>query len=87
MVVLQKKRKRERERDGVGMGDLRGSSSVRVAVAAGMGRALVLEPKAVQRVRREARLSSDHLQRCFRLLLQSSSACTLRDHPNSFQRV
>lgn len=67
----------------MGMGDIRGSGSVRIAVAAGMGRALVLEPKALQRVRREARLSSDHLQRGFRILLQSSSARPLRDHPHS----
>lgn len=71
----------------MGMGDIRGSGGVGIFVAAGMGRPLVLEPKAIQRIRREARLSSDHLQRGFRFLLQSPPARSLRDHPHSVQRV
>ncbi|TQD70835.1 hypothetical protein C1H46_043640 [Malus baccata] len=51
-----------------------------------MGGAVVLEPKALQRVRREEGLSSDHFQRRLRLLLQSSAARPLRDHPLSLAK-
>lgn len=65
------------------MGDLRGSDSIRVMVSTGMGRAMVLEPKTIQRVRGEKSVSSDHIQRHLRLLLQSSPASPLRDHSSS----
>lgn len=74
-------------RDGVGMGDLRERRRIGVAVPAGMDGAVVPEPQALQGVRREARLGSDHLQRCLRLLLQPLPARPLRDHPHPLQRV
>ncbi|CAN6709169.1 unnamed protein product [Malus baccata var. baccata] len=51
-----------------------------------MGGGVVLEPKALQRVRSEEGLSSDHFQRRLRLLLQSSAARPLRDHPLSLAK-
>lgn len=74
-------------RDGVGMGDLRERRRIGVAVPAGMDGAVVPEPQALQGVRREARLGSDHLQRRLRLLLQPLSTRPLRDHPYPLQRV
>lgn len=71
----------------MGMGDLRGSGSVRVIELVGMDWTLVLEQKALQGVRREDCFGSDNFQCCFRLLLQSPSACAPRDHSTSFQGV
>lgn len=70
-VGQKQKQKQEKSHkiDGLGLGNLRGSGGVGIAGAAGMGGAVVLEPKALQRVRREEGLSSDHIQRRLRLLL------------------
>lgn len=69
LVKTETKKSRRRYIDGLGLGNLRGSGGVGIAGAAGMGGAVVLEPKALQRVRREEGLSSDHIQRGLRLLL------------------
>lgn len=73
--------------DGVGMGDVRRNGGVGIIDSVGMGGSLVLEHKTLQRVRREESSGSDHIQRRFCLLLQSTSARSLRDNPYSFQRV
>lgn len=67
----------------MGMGDLRRICGAWITVSVRMDGALVLEQKAVQGVRREASIGSDHFQCCLRLLLQSPPACSLRDHPCS----
>lgn len=69
------------------MGDLRGICGGGFPFAIRMDGALVPQPETLQRVRREEGTGSDHLQCCFRLLLQSLSARTFRDHSHSFQRV
>lgn len=51
-----------------------GNGGGRVAGAAGMGRTLVPQSAAVQRVRGEAGAGPDNLQRRVRLFLQSPSA-------------
>lgn len=59
--------------------DGRGGGGGGLALAAGVGWALVLEPAAVQGVRREARPRPDPLQPRLRLLLQPLPARALRD--------
>lgn len=71
----------------MGMGDLRGSGGGGISVAVGMGGPLVLEPKTLQRIRREEGPRSDHLQCCLCPLLQSLPARPFRDHSHSLQRV
>lgn len=73
--------------DELGKGRVRGSGGGGIAAAAGLGRTLVLEPPALQGVRREAGIGPDHIQRCLCLLLQSFPACPFRDHSHSLQRV
>ncbi|THG10969.1 hypothetical protein TEA_028062 [Camellia sinensis var. sinensis] len=70
----------------MGKSDIRGSGGGGIAVDAGMGGAVVLEQKTLQRVRREEATRSDHLQRRLRLLLQPPPARLIRDHPHSLQR-
>lgn len=74
-------------RDGLGKGGVRRSGGCGVTVVAWMGGAVVLEPEALQRVRRETGIGSDHFQRRFCIFLQPLPARALRDHSYSIQRV
>ena len=73
----------ERRSYGVGMVDLRGSGGGGFAVPTRMGGVMVLESKTLQGVRRKASPRPNHIQRCLRALLQSSSARSVRDHSSS----
>ena len=63
------------------MGDLRRHPGDGIAVSLGIGGTLVPKQKALQGVRREASLGSDHFQHRLRLLLQPLTARPLRDYP------
>lgn len=65
---------------------LRGSGGGGIAATAGLGWAMVLEQAALQGVRGEAGIGPNHIQCCLCFLLQSLSACPLRDHSHSLQR-
>lgn len=76
-----------REEDGLGKGNFGRSHGGGESVFTGLGGFVVLESSPLQRVRRETRSCSNHLQRGLCLLLQSSSARHLRNHSRSLQRV
>lgn len=63
------------------MGDVGRHGGDGIAVSVRVGGSLVFKSKAIQGVRREASLGSDHFQRRLRLLLQPLTARPLRDHP------
>lgn len=65
---------------GTGIGNMRRNCSVGIAGSSGMDGPLVPQPQIVQRIRRETGSRPDPLQHCFRLLLQSSPARSVRNH-------
>lgn len=69
------------------MEGVRGRGGGGVAGAAGLGRAVVPEPEAVQGVRGEAGAGADPLQPRLRLLLQPLPTRPLRDPPRPLQGV
>lgn len=67
--------------DGLRMGDIRRDAGDWFLVSLRIGRSLVPQPEALQGVRRETSLGSDHFQRRLRLLLQPLAARSIRNHP------